>query len=573
MNQETKNCQNCKEKFTIEPEDFQFYEKVAVPAPTQCSDCRQQRRYAWRNERVFYRRNCDLCNKSTVTIYSPNKPYKVYCPPCWWSDSWDAFQYGQDFNFSRPFFEQFQELQLKAPRIALLTKNSVNSEYTNHSGDNKNCYLCISTFNSENCLYTTNVWDGAKDSMDCYRIEGKDELLYECIDSQNCYQCQYGMLLKDCTDCLYCYDCRGCSYCFLSVNLRNKQYHILNISYTKEEYFKKLNEYRLGSFAERKRLYDRYLELIKEKALHKFTFIERSNNVSGNMIINSKNSHHIFDATAVEDTKYGIICLDLKDSMDSYHYGFACEIIYESHAVVHGYNILFSHLCYDDSHLAYCDTCHNSENLFGCVSIKKGQYCIFNKQYSEAGYKELKEKIINHMRSTGEYGEFFPVKFSPFGYNETQGQVYMPLSKEEVQKRGWKWENVVPGTFGKETIKSEDIPDDINDVQDSIIDEALTCIECSKNYNIVKPELDLYRRMKVPIPRLCPDCRYLQRITLRLPRQLWHRQCMCNYQVYKNTTKHPHHPEGKCPNEFETSYDPKRKEIVYCEACYQAEVV
>jgi hypothetical protein len=46
--------------------------------------------------------------------------------------------------------------------------------------------------------------------------------------------------------------------------------------------------------------------------------------------------------------------------------------------------------------------------------------------------------------------------------------------------------------------------------------------------------------------------------------KLWHRQCMCS----KN---HPHHG-GRCSNEFETSYSPDRKEIVYCEQCYNSEV-
>src|SRR3990167_9400503 len=155
MNQETKNCQNCKKDFTIESEDFNFYEKIKVPPPTRCFECRQQRRYAWRNERTLYRRNCDLCKKSTVTIYSPNKPYKVYCNECWWGDGWDQASYGRDFDFSRPFFEQFAELQHDVPRMALLNKNSVNSEYTNHAGDNKNVYLTFGSFYNENIFYST----------------------------------------------------------------------------------------------------------------------------------------------------------------------------------------------------------------------------------------------------------------------------------------------------------------------------------------------------------------------------------------------------------------------------------
>ena len=41
---------------------------------------------------------------------------------------------------------------------------------------------------------------------------------------------------------------------------------------------------------------------------------------------------------------------------------------------------------------------------------------------------------------------------------------------------------------------------------------------------------------------------------------------------YQNTIQHAHGTEP-CPNEFETTYSPDRPEIVYCEQCYQQEVV
>ncbi|OGZ54724.1 MAG: hypothetical protein A3B25_01550 [Candidatus Ryanbacteria bacterium RIFCSPLOWO2_01_FULL_48_26] len=572
MSPETKTCQNCKQQFIIEAEDFDFYKKISVPPPTWCPECRQRHRYAWRNERVLYRRNCDLCGKSTVTIYSPNKPFKVYCPPCWWSDKWNGFDYGRNFDFDRPFFEQWQELQLQVPRIALLSKNSVDSEYTNHADNNKNCYLSFGVFDSENVMYSTNVYNGARDTMECYRLQNGNDLLFECIDTSRCYNCQYSVLLRDCTDCSYSYDCRGCSSCFLSSNLRNKQYYFLNERHSKEEYEKKVNEFKLGSHVDRQKLYEQFLDLIKTKTIHRYALIEKSVNVSGNAIINSKNAKQVFDASDAEDSKYCIVCPDVKNSMDAYHFGFRCELIYESHALIHGYNVKFSHLSYDDSYLEYCDSCHNSENLFGCVGIKQGKYSIFNRRYEESEYKILKEKIITHMQKTGEYGEFFPYRLSPFGYNETQGQIYMPITKEEALTQGLKWEDRVPGTFGKETIKPENLPDLIGDAPDSIIKEILVCARCKKNYNIVQPELDLLRRFKIPIPRLCPDCRYLNRISLRPPRKLWHRQCMCDYSAYLNSARHAQHLEGHCPNKFETSYSPERPEIVYCESCYNSEV-
>src|SRR3990167_3409396 len=78
MKEETKQCQNCKQGFTIESEDFKFYEKIKVPPPTFCPDCRFQRRLLFRNNRVFYRRECKLCKKSVLSVYNKERPYIDY---------------------------------------------------------------------------------------------------------------------------------------------------------------------------------------------------------------------------------------------------------------------------------------------------------------------------------------------------------------------------------------------------------------------------------------------------------------------------------------------------------------
>ena len=313
--------------------------------------------------------------------------------------------------------------------------------------------------------------------------------------------------------------------------------------------------------------------MIENKALHRPVMNENSVNVVGATVSNSRNAYRCFDVDDAEDSRYCVSALHIKDCMDSYHFGFKAELNYECHALVRNYFNRFCHLSYDDSYITYCDMCYNSQNLFGCVGLKKGEYMIFNKQYAKEEYVELVDRMVAHMKSTKEFGEFFPIAMSPFGYNETQGNVYMPLTKKDVLNKGWKWEDTVPGTFGKETLSPENIQDDIQNIDDSILNAALKCISCGRNYNIAKAELDFYRRENVPVTRRCYDCRYMRRIGLRASRKLWHRQCMCDYATHANTVKHAHHEGGRCPNEFEKSYAPDRKDIVYCEQCYQAEVV
>ncbi len=563
MNQETRNCKNCKQDFVIGQEDFNFYEKIKVPPPTWCVECRQQRRYAWRNERTLYRRPCDLCGKSTVTIYSPNKELKVYCLKCWWGDGWDPTSYAKDFDFSRPFFEQYYELQKEVPRMALLSKNSVNSDYTNHSADNKNVYLAFCSHGCEDVLFST--WTmKSRNCMDCSYIYDSGERLYECIDSRKTYHSQFGFLLENCVDCFYCYDCHNCNNCFLSSNLRNKNYVFKNEQYSRESYLEKIKEYNLASYKTREKLKQEFLDLMESDSIHRYVVSERNTNSTGNLLFNSKNSKNCFDSEVLEDTKNIYASLNLKNSMDLYHIGWNTELAYEIHGCRGLYNSSFCHLCYDNQEIQYSDSCQNCQNLFGCISIKKGEYMIFNKKYSREEYLELKDKIIEHMKKTGEYGEFFPPSIAPVCYNETQGNYYMPLTKEETLARGWQWEEKVPGIFGKENIKTEDIPDSIEDVDNEVFSMIFKCLDCTKNYNLTQNEFTFYQREKIPLPRRCPECRYKKRFAIRLPRKLWKRVCMCD------KTNHDHN--GKCQIEFETSYAPERLEIVYCESCYNKEV-
>ena len=101
----TKQCTQCSKTFLIDETDQRFYDRIHVPTPTLCPDCREQRRLAWRNERMLYERQCGLCHKDMISMYRPDAPYTVYCPECWWSDRWDATSFGMVYDAKRSFFD------------------------------------------------------------------------------------------------------------------------------------------------------------------------------------------------------------------------------------------------------------------------------------------------------------------------------------------------------------------------------------------------------------------------------------------------------------------------------------
>ena len=198
--EEKKQCQNCKSEFIIDASDFDFYEKMQVPAPTFCPECRFQRRSMFRNERVLYKRECDLCRKKMVTVFHPERKMTVYCQPCYWGDGWDQTQFGIEYDPSRNIFDQMKDLQKNTPHMSLLTDywSLTNSEYINHAGQSKNCYLI---FNADFCenVYYSNISVSVKDSADCYMI-GESELCYEAIDTGSSYKIFFSENIANCTN-------------------------------------------------------------------------------------------------------------------------------------------------------------------------------------------------------------------------------------------------------------------------------------------------------------------------------------------------------------------------------------
>ena len=218
--------------------DLSFYEKLGVLPPKLCPKCRAQLRLSFRNERVFYKRPCDKCKKDVVSMYSPNKPYTVWCYDCWFADDWDGTDYAKEYDSDKPFLEQFEVLFQAVPKVALIYVKSPGSEYTNISADNKNCYFIVESSNNEDSIHSYWIQE-CRDVIDT-SFASKCELCYECDDCYNCYKVLNSKGCHDCRESSFLLDCKGCSDCLGCVNLRQQQYCIFNQQYSKEDYFEKL---------------------------------------------------------------------------------------------------------------------------------------------------------------------------------------------------------------------------------------------------------------------------------------------------------------------------------------------
>ncbi|MEI8091836.1 MAG: hypothetical protein WCG98_06565, partial [bacterium] len=101
----------------------------------------------------MYPRTCGMTGKRIISYLGEHSQIPVYELNSRFGDGRDAKAYGQEFDFTKPFFTQFQELQSNVPQLALSVRNSENSDYCSYVGNVKNCYLIAGPVYSEDCYY------------------------------------------------------------------------------------------------------------------------------------------------------------------------------------------------------------------------------------------------------------------------------------------------------------------------------------------------------------------------------------------------------------------------------------
>ncbi|HEV7423822.1 MAG TPA: hypothetical protein VGO21_01400, partial [Candidatus Paceibacterota bacterium] len=395
MKSEMKNCQNCKKEFTIETDDFGFYQKIKVPPPTFCWRCRAIRRMAFRNMRHLYARVCDATGKKIFTLMPPNNPMPVYENRYWNSDNWDPLAYGMDYDFSKPFFEQIRELYNKVPWGVMWSMDMVNSEYS-VSAFSKNCYLCFDCGYDEDSAYNVTVLY----SKECFDgVNMKDcELCYYSINTNQSYKTFFS---KNCTSCVevwFSQDCVGCIRCFGCSGLRSKSHCIFNVQYDKETYEKKLAEMKLDSWSGIQSARTQAEEIWKQSIV-KYQHGVKVSLSSGDYLYNGTELFKCFFVGNAQNMRYcqSVIYPPNKDSVDITS-SEGTELVYETFCCGNGvHGTVAVNECANISDSYYSINCRSCSDLFGCISLRSKKYCILNKQYSKEKYLELIPKIKKHM--------------------------------------------------------------------------------------------------------------------------------------------------------------------------------
>jgi hypothetical protein len=567
MEREVKKCVNCTNDFTIEGRDFDYYKKINVPPPTWCALCRFIRRTSFVNGWNLFWRNCDKCQKRTLSMYPPTQKITVYCQPCWWGDSWDGTEYGQEYDSSRPFLEQVKELSEKTPFCALETTYLTlkDCEYCNAIAYGKNCMLATWLDYCENVCFSSYL-NGSKDISDCLRMQDS-ELCYESIGQNKGYRVFYSEECDSCTDVWFSRNVSSSANCVGCVNMRGASYCIFNEKYSKEDYALKLKEFRLDTREGIENFKKMAEEFWKAHPYREYSGNTLNVNVTGEYTYQSKNSSDMYISMGAEDCAHSqfITVAPARDCTDYSGWGNGAELIYESANIGDNVNnVYFSVYCFPDVlETEYSMWAIAGKYNFGCVNLKRKQYAILNKVYDKETYEKLRAEIILDMKNrpyidaTGKqfsYGEFFPPEFSKFAYNTSNASKFFQKKREEAEQGGYFWYEEEPQNI-EATIDGDKLPETLTEVTDDIMKETIACTTCDRKYRIAQLELSILRKLNMPIPVRCPKCRETDRFN------------KINMPILRNGSC------SQCGKSITTAFPVDTDKTIYCVACYQQAVI
>src|SRR3989339_326610 len=545
-----KICTITGKEFSISEQEQELRKKFGVELPDIHPYERLRYLFSFENYYSLYARKCDLCQKDFVSVHDTDVDFPVYCMNCWYSDKWTPPQL--DLDLDRSFFEQMEILSKTAPRLGQLAADPMeNSDYSNACGSLKNCYMIFNANYCENCYYSVSI-NNDKDSIDL-NLSDKNELSYECLLCNGCYQVFWSEFLENCRDCYFLYDCVDCHNCALSTGLRHKANIFLNEQLTKEEYDSKIKDLKSGNYQTVIK-YKKQFEVLKKDYKKKFILGVKNEDVLGNMIYNSKKIENSFLVHDSESCVNSSNVRNAKDCLDIASFGvISNESCYSCCAIgLQVMNLKFCTCCFSGAHdLEYCIQNISSHDCFGCIGGTKNEYKILNKQYTEEEYKETVAKLKEKMKERGEYGQPQPQSLNPFAYNESIANMIMPLTREEAEKLGYKWKEK----------KIPEVPQDkIYQPKDSISDENwedikgkfVICEKSKRPFKIIEQEFNFYKKYNIPLPRIHPEVRMLDRYPSDLLFNLHDAKC------------------SNCQENLQTSM-PESDEVL-CEKCYQEAV-
>ena len=607
---ERKICKRTGKEFAIFQSDLDmldklspviWWKKFSLSTPTISPECRFQRMMMFRNERKLYKRKCSKTWKNIIALYPEEYEWQIYSPELRRSDNRDSLEFWKEY-IKWKFYEDLKGQFKKVPYLNLFAFHNENSDYTNWSEWNKNCYMIFASDHNEDSYYWYSIFE-CKNVVDAYWCK-KCENSYQIIDWINSMKIFYSQKIEDSFGIYFSYDMKNCKNCFLCTGQKDKEYCFKNKPVSKEQREREIlpmiqQIFKTGQIE----MYISELNKITTWVIVKNMNLINTTNWIWDLVNDSKNVLNSFEAHNTEDIRWVINANWCKDVMWWYVIVDWSQKVFESIGCSKNYwTIAVRNSRENNKNCLYSNFIMYWTNLIGAISCRHKENIILNKQYSKEEREKIAQEIISELQEKWKRWEFFDPEFSPFPYNDTVANEYFPLQKiiinwqEKIINSDWFWsltllepekfisdaildlwweekikvkrrtkENEINIPAWLESIKANEISDNINDINDEILNKVIICEVTWRPFRIVWPELQFYRKHGLPIPHKHTDIRHEERLKKRPWRELNLRNC------------------DKCGTEMLSVYSLNHgfSQIntnstdwfkVYCEACYSKEI-
>ncbi|MFH1404715.1 MAG: hypothetical protein ABIH21_01295 [Patescibacteria group bacterium] len=496
-----RTCRFTGKKWFMSQEEISWYKKFNVPPSTIEPITRLNYLNAYNTGLAFFWKPNVKTGKPILSAVHPDSPIQVLPDTEWMSE--EVLLKGKELDTETSIMDQLWQLTITTPFNACRNTNAQNSvavgcltgttdSYIACASSVTRCYYAYAVGWSEDCVDIVN----SMNSQRSYCISGSHNI----ADSQFIFESQA------CNNCSFLFDCWNCEYCFGATNKRNKKYLWFNEQLSEQDWKERYSKIDFSDHVVANEYLEQFYDLWNKDGIW-YPFYGFGNDDSeGERVLNCTRCHECFWYANSTDCYQSRFSANSENNMSCCGSGWE-NSDYMCTGATKGVNNRFCLASVNMTNCEYCVNCFDCEFCFACNGLKKKRYCILNKQFGEKQYWEIIDQLKCKMLDDKEYGEYFPGKFCPCGFQFSMGELYFGYSQDDLKmfgalefdpKRG----QLLSPKGSEKSISSEQIPDKLDEINpDLFVGVPIYDKKIDRNYSVIKAEFEIYKNKRWPFPK------------------------------------------------------------------------
>src|SRR3989338_7316330 len=549
-----RTCALTGEKWMMDEREIGWYKKFNVPPSKMHPHTRWQLAIGQYIGYQWWWNKLPETGKPLLATTLPATGLKVLSDKEWYAKD---FANGFTYEVNKPFFEQWRQLQLATPvtashnfvevenSIAAVSHGAINSYFTLAS-TSRDSLFTVNTESERSCLI--NWSSGIQDS-------------YMVSDAHNVFSSSYVLDSDAISHSDFVFGSDDLEFCFGASNQKHKKYLWFDEQLTESEWKKRRAAVDFSSRSKLQALEDTFFRWLDTEVVWPEIMTVNSPGCTGEYLVQCLDCVHSYScAWGVRDCYWVIHNYDRSERCAFLVGGATCEDVYYSVSNKDCSNVKFSGYLKECEDVEYSMNCENCEDCFGCVGLRHKKFHIFNKGYSEEEYWKRLDELKCAMLDRGEYGEFFPISFSPSYQPYGGGPIFLHTTPEELTQL-WALEfdpesQDATGELlsrAQNPTPSSQIPDGVDAHPEQWIGKPMLDEKNHRRFTYLASEVEFYQKHGLPLPEEHFIHRILKLYSLSNAALFEERHCeKCKKRV---TIAH-------------NSVFPNRK--IYCISCYHA---